>query len=191
MYTNLSKPLNYDLVSPPKKINSINKIDQGPARVEKTHNIKKYMRHRLIKLLGFTPKCLAVPEEKKLKFKFRCWSMIELIQHMILFFFVGYLIAIILNSINRSIFDYDKLTNKLLLVGFSSVSLLFILLTELIIMTIAIYFIRKIVFVIPSLPMLWDKQFIPLLTADLSVWAVFVIIILELSDTLAQIFGEV
>ena len=190
MYTAASKPLNYDLVPLRKKITSDKKNMHGPARTETPDDIKNFMRHRLIKLLGFTPKCLAVPGEKKLKCKFRCWSMIELVQHMILFFFAGYLIASILNNINRGIFDYDKLNKRLILTDFSSGALLFILLLELIVMTIGIYFIRKIVFVIPSLPMLWDKEFIPLLTADLSVWAVFVIIILELSDTLAQIFGE-
>ena len=195
MYSQLSKSpakINFDIDKEDQTL--VNKKveikeDIGPARENRTYDVQTFIRHRLIKLLGFTPRCLSVPHEKNLRFKFRCWSFIELVQHMFLFFFAGYFIAVIMNASNRGLFDYDEDKKQLVIGDYSSTALLFILLTELIVVTILIYYIRKMVLLIPPLPMLWDEHFIPLLTVDLSVWAVFVIIILELSSTLSEIFA--
>lgn len=109
--------------------------------------------------------------------KIRIYKFIEMFQYTFIFYFLAEFVA---KFLNKRIF----MSKKEELEKMSFLRLSFSIILQLFIIVVSFFYIRKAIYLFPSLPAMFDKSFQPFTTIEYAVHISFIFIFLEVIDDL-------
>lgn len=109
--------------------------------------------------------------------KIRVYKFIEMFQYTFIFYFLAEFVA---KFLNKHIF----ISKKDELEKMSFIRLSFSIIIQLFIVIVSFFYIRKAIYLFPSIPNLFDKSFKPYTTIEYSIHISFVFIFLEVMNDL-------
>ena len=109
--------------------------------------------------------------------KIRVYKFIEMFQYTFIFYFLAEFVA---KFLNKHIFTSKK--EEFEKMGFLELS--FSIIVQLFIIIVAFFYIRKAIYLFPSIPNIFDKSFKPYTTIEYAIHISFVFIFLEVIDDL-------